>query len=246
MGRHCSRRARICRQLLENVPRERGAVAARCDSGFSVGDWVIHLVAAKKSCLLILFVPTNLYLVWSVTAAHIAARMLQPNGLLMLTGALGVARLQPTPGMLAYGAAKAAVAQIFRSMAAPGAGLAAGARTVLIAPYVSTQVSICCSTTSVLTVTSTSRSCTDSHKKNVARSLSASSILKLSTSLLSARRSTHPRIAPPCPPPTRAHGRRPPSLPNAHSNGPTMVTRSSNRSSRTRCRMAASRSQCAP
>jgi hypothetical protein len=69
--------------------------------------------------------------------------MLQPNGLLLLTGALGVARLQPTPGMLAYGAAKAAVAQIFRSMAAPGSGLAAGARTVLIAPYVESKRKTC-------------------------------------------------------------------------------------------------------
>ena len=120
-----------------------------------MGDWVIHLVAKALSvknhfysfCLCthrIVLYPSNLYLVRSVTAAHLAARMLQPNGLLMLTGALGVARLQPTPGMLAYGAAKAAVAQIFRSMAAPGSGLAAGARTVLIAPYVSVRCCCCC------------------------------------------------------------------------------------------------------
>ena len=75
----------------------------------------------------------------ALVAAHVAARALAPGGLLLNTGAASVTLLQPTAGMLAYGVAKAAVSQIHRSMAAPGA-LPSGARSILIAPYVRVYV----------------------------------------------------------------------------------------------------------
>jgi NAD(P)-dependent dehydrogenase (short-subunit alcohol dehydrogenase family) len=68
-------------------------------------------------------------------AAHLAARTLAPRGLLAFTGAASIAMMQPTPGMLAYGTAKAAVSHIHRSMSAPGT-LPKDAKCVLIAPYV--------------------------------------------------------------------------------------------------------------
>ncbi|KAJ1914797.1 hypothetical protein IWQ60_008676 [Tieghemiomyces parasiticus] len=58
----------------------------------------------------------------SLIAAQIAARHLRPGGLLTLTGAEAAAA-GPTPGMIGYGMAKAAVHHLTASLAAPGAGL---------------------------------------------------------------------------------------------------------------------------
>lgn len=58
--------------------------------------------------------------VWSsLVAARLASSLLTPGGLLLLTGAKPA--LEPTPGMLGYGMAKAAVHQLTRSLAAGAA-----------------------------------------------------------------------------------------------------------------------------
>ncbi|KAL7754243.1 hypothetical protein RI367_000224 [Sorochytrium milnesiophthora] len=68
----------------------------------------------------------------SVTAAQLAAKHLDKNGLLVLTGA--AAALSGTPGMIGYGIAKAAVHQLVKSLAAEGSGMPSGARTAAILP----------------------------------------------------------------------------------------------------------------
>lgn len=54
------------------------------------------------------------------------------NGLLVLTGSQ--AALGPTPYMIGYGCAKAAVHQIGASLAGPSSGLPAGTHVVVIRP----------------------------------------------------------------------------------------------------------------
>eukprot|EP00927_Polykrikos_kofoidii_P085469 TRINITY_DN9306_c0_g1_i1.p1 TRINITY_DN9306_c0_g1~~TRINITY_DN9306_c0_g1_i1.p1 ORF type:complete len:258 (-),score=43.63 TRINITY_DN9306_c0_g1_i1:96-815(-) len=68
----------------------------------------------------------------SLVSAQIAAQRLRPGGLLLLPGAAPAAG--PTPQMIAYGTAKAAVHHLVRSLAAEGAGMPSGARVVGIAP----------------------------------------------------------------------------------------------------------------
>ncbi|KAJ2501129.1 hypothetical protein GGH96_002161 [Coemansia sp. RSA 1972] len=58
----------------------------------------------------------------SLIAAHIAARHLKPNGLLVLTGAVP-AQQGGTPGMIGYGMAKAAVHHLIASLAIDGSGI---------------------------------------------------------------------------------------------------------------------------
>jgi dihydropteridine reductase len=70
----------------------------------------------------------------SVTAAHVAGKHLKEGGTLVLTGA--AAALAPTPGMLAYGMAKAATHHLVRSVGAPGGGLPPFARVVALLPRV--------------------------------------------------------------------------------------------------------------
>ncbi|CAH8842745.1 unnamed protein product [Trichobilharzia szidati] len=71
--------------------------------------------------------------VWSSSiAASLASSHLSTNGLLLLTGAH--AALQATPGMLAYGMAKAAVHQLTRSLAGQKSGLPDGACVIAISP----------------------------------------------------------------------------------------------------------------
>ncbi|ORY97343.1 hypothetical protein BCR43DRAFT_489627 [Syncephalastrum racemosum] len=57
----------------------------------------------------------------SLVASHLAAQHLDKDGLLVLTGAL--AAQGPTPGMIGYGVAKAAVHHLVSDLAAPGSGL---------------------------------------------------------------------------------------------------------------------------
>jgi len=57
----------------------------------------------------------------SIISAQIAAAYLKPGGLLQLTGAAPA--IGPTPGMLGYGLAKAAVHQLTSSLAAGDSGL---------------------------------------------------------------------------------------------------------------------------
>lgn len=69
----------------------------------------------------------------STMAAHIASASLKSGGLLVLPGA--AAAKGPTGWSLPYGTAKAAVHHLIRSLAdAEGAGLAAGTKTIGIAP----------------------------------------------------------------------------------------------------------------
>ncbi|KAH7727350.1 Protein QDPR-1 [Aphelenchoides avenae] len=71
--------------------------------------------------------------VWSsAIAARIASKHLKPGGLLQLTGAH--AALHATPSMIGYGAAKASVHQMVKSLAAPKSGLPDGASVLAIAP----------------------------------------------------------------------------------------------------------------
>ncbi len=67
-------------------------------------------------------------------SAHAAASHLAEGGTVILTGS--AAALGPSPGMLAYGAAKAATHHLARSLAAPGSGLPAGARVYALLPRV--------------------------------------------------------------------------------------------------------------
>ena len=60
--------------------------------------------------------------VWSsAISASLAARYLQPGGLLVLPGAKPCT--DGTPGMMGYGMAKAAVHQLVKSLASEGSGL---------------------------------------------------------------------------------------------------------------------------
>lgn len=71
----------------------------------------------------------------SVMAARLASELLRPGGLLILPGA--AAALGPTGWSLPYGASKAAVHHIVRSLAdADAAGLPASVRTIGLAPQV--------------------------------------------------------------------------------------------------------------
>mmetsp|Transcript_47160 Transcript_47160/g.106854 ORF Transcript_47160/g.106854 Transcript_47160/m.106854 type:complete len:258 (-) Transcript_47160:211-984(-) len=72
----------------------------------------------------------------SVQASFVAARMahlhLLPGGLLLLPGAAPA--VGPTPMMIGYGTAKAAVHHMVRSLALPNSGLPDGCRVVGLAP----------------------------------------------------------------------------------------------------------------
>ncbi|KAI9484727.1 hypothetical protein BDB00DRAFT_853824 [Zychaea mexicana] len=68
----------------------------------------------------------------SLIAARLAARHLDNNGLLVLTGAL--AALNPTPGMIGYGISKAAIHHLVQDLAAPNGGLPEGAKVTAICP----------------------------------------------------------------------------------------------------------------
>lgn len=71
--------------------------------------------------------------VWSSTiSATIAAKYLSPGGLLALTGAKPA--LGPTPGMIGYGMAKAAVHQLTKSLGAKDSGLPENSLAVAILP----------------------------------------------------------------------------------------------------------------
>jgi dihydropteridine reductase len=71
--------------------------------------------------------------VWSSTiAAKIAAQFLKEGGLLSLPGAKPA--LGPTPGMIGYGMAKAAVHQLTKSLAAENSGLPPNSLSVAIVP----------------------------------------------------------------------------------------------------------------
>lgn len=68
----------------------------------------------------------------SVLASSIASKYLKPGGILVLTGAK--AALGPTPGMIGYGLAKAAIHHLTKSLADENGGLPAGAQAVSILP----------------------------------------------------------------------------------------------------------------
>jgi dihydropteridine reductase len=71
--------------------------------------------------------------VWSsYIAASLAPKFLMENGLLVLTGAQPA--LKPTPGMIGYGVAKAAVHHLVKSIGADKGGLPAGGNAYAILP----------------------------------------------------------------------------------------------------------------
>jgi len=71
--------------------------------------------------------------VWSsVLASSIAAKYLKPGGIVVLTGAK--ASLGPTPGMIGYGLAKAAIHHLTKSLADENGGLPTGAQALSILP----------------------------------------------------------------------------------------------------------------
>jgi dihydropteridine reductase len=71
----------------------------------------------------------------SLAAAHVAASgALAEGGTLVLTGS--AAALTPQPGMLAYGASKAATHYLTKSLAVQGSGLPAQSRVLCVLPKV--------------------------------------------------------------------------------------------------------------
>ncbi|CAF0814985.1 unnamed protein product [Adineta ricciae] len=68
----------------------------------------------------------------SLIAASLASTFLKESGLLVLTGA--AAALDATPGMIGYGAAKAATIHIGRSLAASDSGMPKSSSVLTIAP----------------------------------------------------------------------------------------------------------------
>ena len=83
---------------------------------------------------------TNSQLMWSqsvcssLLTASLAAKFLSNNGVLTLAGAAPSIDSAPTPGMMGYGMAKAAVHQLTKSLADPASGLPKDALVVAIAP----------------------------------------------------------------------------------------------------------------
>ncbi|KAI9347323.1 putative quinoid dihydropteridine reductase [Obelidium mucronatum] len=68
----------------------------------------------------------------SVITAKLSATHLKDNGLLVLVGAAAAA--EGTPGMIAYGIAKAGVHHLVKSVAAANSGFPAGAKVVAVLP----------------------------------------------------------------------------------------------------------------
>ncbi|KAF5902274.1 dihydropteridine reductase, partial [Clarias magur] len=95
------------------------------------GGWAGGSAKAKTLC-------KNSDLMWkqsvwtSTISSHLATKHLKEGGLLTLTGAK--AALGPTPGMIGYGMAKAAVHQLCQSLGGDKSGLPAGAAAVAILP----------------------------------------------------------------------------------------------------------------
>jgi NAD(P)-dependent dehydrogenase (short-subunit alcohol dehydrogenase family) len=94
--------------------------------GFAIGNASsADLLAAAESLV-------SSSLMASLVASKIATSHLSPGGLLVLVGASAAA--SATPWAVAYGAAKAAVHQLVRSLGAKGSGLPDAAKVVGIAP----------------------------------------------------------------------------------------------------------------
>ncbi|TPX30412.1 hypothetical protein SmJEL517_g06024 [Synchytrium microbalum] len=68
----------------------------------------------------------------ALVTAHLATKFLRTGGTLVLTGA--AAAVDPTPGMVGYGMAKAAVHHLVKSIAAKDGGLPEKAKVVAILP----------------------------------------------------------------------------------------------------------------
>lgn len=66
------------------------------------------------------------------STAAVAGTHLEHGGVLVLTGA--AAAIGPTPGMLAYGAVKAATHHVAVSLSSPDGGLPAGSRVYAVLP----------------------------------------------------------------------------------------------------------------
>lgn len=113
--------------LQEILGNEKLDAVVNVAGGFAMGSAAEPEVVARTRAM----VESSLYT--SVLAARAAAVHLRPGGLLVLPGAC--AALGPTGWSLPYGAAKAAVHHLVRSLAdAESAGMPAGAKTIGLAP----------------------------------------------------------------------------------------------------------------
>jgi dihydropteridine reductase len=73
--------------------------------------------------------------VWSsLIASSLASKYLKEDGMMSLPGAAPALNSAPTPGMIGYGMAKAAVHQLTKSLANPKGGLPANAFVFALAP----------------------------------------------------------------------------------------------------------------
>ncbi len=73
--------------------------------------------------------------VWSsLITSSLASKYLKDSGLVGLPGAAASLNTAPTPGMIGYGMAKAAVHQLTKSLAAPGSGLPNDSFVYALAP----------------------------------------------------------------------------------------------------------------
>jgi dihydropteridine reductase len=87
-------------------------------TGGGAGDKPDALVTAVHQMTTVCLEP-------AITAAHIACKMLSPTGVLVLVGS--EAAVHPTPGMLAYGMAKAATHHLLVSVSTKGNSSGVGA-----------------------------------------------------------------------------------------------------------------------
>ncbi|KAL0091010.1 hypothetical protein J3Q64DRAFT_1023671 [Phycomyces blakesleeanus] len=141
--------------LVENVSADHNAIvnpnATLQDQAKEVQDNLASFLGAKKLKAILCVAGgwaggnaaskdflANSELMWkqsvysSFIAAQVAARHLESDGLLTLTGAL--AANGPTPGMIGYGVAKAAVHHLVKDLASPGSGLPPNAKVTAVCP----------------------------------------------------------------------------------------------------------------
>lgn len=114
-------------EQLKNILQENRVDAIICVAG----GWAGGNASSKdyaKNCEL----TWKQSVITSVIASSIAAALLKEGGLLSLTGA--AAALQPTPGMIGYGMAKASVHHLTKSLAVPESGLPSDSTVVSILP----------------------------------------------------------------------------------------------------------------
>merc|ERR1712212_135057 len=112
-------------EVCSGVPAVINVAGGWCGGNASSDDFIdnVHLALQQS--------------VWtSAVAAGVAAKKLNEGGLFILPGAAPVCSADGTPGMIAYGASKAAVHHMAASCAAEKGGLASGTTTLCLAPVI--------------------------------------------------------------------------------------------------------------